>query len=116
MSEYAYFDGTIKGNSRELVEYLNKIKKFFEAGIISELAFTSGGNSYLAVREPLLLAVKVQGDIGEARFQALKLLKDLGYVSKEVYNLEEVFKFVEKIDKMPLEEFLREIRRLRGQI
>lgn len=116
MSEYAYYDGAIKGNSREVVEYLSKIKKFFDAGIISELAFTSGSNSYFAVREPIPVTVKVQGDIGEARFQALKLLKDLGYVSKEVYNLEEVFKFVEKIDKMPLEEFLREIRKLRGQI
>ncbi|MCS7143765.1 MAG: hypothetical protein NZ879_01950 [Archaeoglobaceae archaeon] len=116
MSEYAYFDGTIKGNSREIVEYLAKLKKFFDAGVVTELAFTTGSSSYFAVREPIPVAVKVQGDIGEARFQALKLLKELGYVSKEVYNLEEVFKFVEKIDKMPLEDFLREMRRLRGQI
>lgn len=116
MFEYAYFDEVIKGNSKELVEYLAKIKKFFDSGILSELAYTAENFSYFAVREPLMLAVKVRGDIGEARFQALKLLKDLGYVSKEVYNLEEVFRFVEKIDKMPLEEFLREMKRLRGQL
>lgn len=116
MYEYAYFEDTIKGNNKELVEFLSRFRKFFEAGIVTELAFTSGKTSFFAAREPILFAVRVSGDIGEAKFQALKLLRDLGYVSKETYNLEEVFKFVEKIEQMPLEEFLREIRRLRGQI
>lgn len=116
MFEYAYFSETIRGNSREIVEYLAKIKKFFDAGILTELAFTSGSTSFFSVREPIPVAVKVQGDLGEAKFQALKLLKDLGYISREVYNFEEIFKFVEKIEKMPLEEFLREIKRLRAQL
>jgi len=113
--EYAYLQDSVKGNSREMVEFLTRFRRFFESGIVAELAFTAGGISFFAVREPILLAVKVEGDIGEAKFQALKLLKDLGYVSREAFNLEEVFKFVEKIEKMPLEEFLREIRRLREQ-
>ncbi|MCX8172934.1 MAG: hypothetical protein N3D09_04925 [Archaeoglobaceae archaeon] len=116
MIEYAYFDEAIKGNSKEMVEYLSTLKKFFDAGIISEFAFTNGETSYFGTRDPIRIVVRVQGDIGEAKFQALKLLRELGYGGKETYNLDEIFKFVEKIDKMPLEEFLREIRRLRGQI
>ena len=116
MYEYAYFDGFVKGNSRELVEFLSKFKKLFETGIVTELGFTSSGSSFFAVREPIPLAVRVQGNIGEAKFQALKLLKDLGYVSKEVLNFEEVFKFAEKIEQMPLEEFLKEIKKIREQL
>lgn len=115
MTEYAYFEEIVKGNSEELIDYLRKMKKFFDAGVITEIAFTSENKSLFAVREPVPLAVKVQGDIGEARFHASKLLKDLGYVSKDVYNLEEIFKIIERIEKMPLEEFLREVRRLREQ-
>lgn len=116
MFEYAYFDEVVKGNSKDLVEFLSKFRNFFENGIFTELAYTCGNNSFFAAREPVLLAVRVQGDIGEAKFQALKLLKDLGYVSKEVLNFEEVFKIVEKLEQMPLEEFLREIRKIREQI
>ena len=116
MFEYAYFKESLKGNSKEMVEFLSKFRKFFETGIVRELAFTSSNFSFFAVREPILLAVRVQGDIGEAKFQALKLLKELGYVGKETYNLDEVFKLVEKIEQMPLEEFLKEIRRLREQL
>ncbi|MCQ4153786.1 MAG: hypothetical protein NOM71_05975 [Archaeoglobi archaeon] len=116
MFEYAYFKENLMGNSKEMVEFLSKFRKFFEAGIVRELAFTSGGLSFFAVREPILLAVRAQGDIGDAKFHALKLLKELGYVDKEAYNLEEVFKFVEKIEQMPLEEFLKEMKRLREQI
>lgn len=116
MVEYAYFDRGINGNSNEIVEYLIRMKKFFDSGVITEIGFTSGNTSLFAIREPIPLAVKVKGDIGEARFQALKLLKDLGYVRKDVYNLEEIFKFIERIEKMPLEEFLKEIRKLKSQI
>jgi hypothetical protein len=116
MFEYAYIEDLVKGNSRDLVEFLSRFRKFFESGIISEIAYTSGGISFFAIREPILLAIRVRGGIGEAKFQALKLLKDLGYVSKEILNFEEIFKFVEKIDQMPLEEFLMEIRRLRSQL
>lgn len=116
MGEYAYFDGIVKGNSREMIEYFEKIKRLFDAGILAEIAFFNGKNSFFAAKEPIPVAVRVEGDIGEAKFQALKLLKDLGYVSKEVWNFEEVFQFVEKIEKMPLEDFLREVKKLRELI
>lgn len=112
MIEYAYFEEIAKGNSREMVEKISRIKKFFDSGIITELAFSSGDKSTFVVREPILVAVKVVGDIGEAKFQALKLLKDLGYVKKEVYDFEELFKLAEKVEQMSVEELIREIKRL----
>ena len=36
--EYAYFDGFFKGNSKEMVESLAKLKKFFDANVLMEFA------------------------------------------------------------------------------
>lgn len=112
MIEYAYFEEIAKGNSREMVELIKKIKKFFDAGIITELAFSSGNKSLFAVCEPIPVAVRVLGDVGEAKFQALKLLKNLGYVKKDVHDFEELFKFAEKIEHMSAEDLIREIKKL----
>lgn len=112
MIEYAYYEEIAKGNSREMVEIVKKIKKFFDSGIITELAYSSKGKSFFAIREPIFVAVRVAGDIGEAKFQALKLLKNLGYVKKEVYDFEDLFRFAEKIEHMSVEELVREIKRL----
>jgi len=38
MMEYAYFDGFFKGNSKEMVESLAKLKKFFDANVLMEFA------------------------------------------------------------------------------
>uniref|UniRef100_A0A7J2TJE4 Uncharacterized protein n=1 Tax=Archaeoglobus fulgidus TaxID=2234 RepID=A0A7J2TJE4_ARCFL len=113
MIEYAYFDEIVKGNSREMVETLAKIKKFFDAKVITEFAYTSGRTSFFATREPIPVAVKVFGDIGEAKFQALILLKKLGFVRKDAIDLEDAFRFAEKIERMPMEEFLKELRKLK---
>ncbi|MEM0022144.1 MAG: hypothetical protein QXM23_04615 [Archaeoglobaceae archaeon] len=116
MIEYAYFEEIAKGNSREMVEAIRKIKKFFDSGIITEFAYSSGSKSFFAIREPIFVAVKVEGDIGEAKFQALKLLKNLGYVKKEVYDFEELFKFAEKLEHMSVEELIKEIKKLTQEL
>lgn len=111
--EYAYFDGFFKGNSKEMVESLAKLKKFFDANVLMEFAYTSNNISVFATKEPVLLIVKVSGDIGEARFQALSLLKNLGFVRKETINFEDAFRLAEKIEKMSVENLLRELRKLK---
>ncbi|MFN3384431.1 MAG: hypothetical protein ACK401_06000 [Archaeoglobaceae archaeon] len=116
MIEYAYFEDIVKGNSREMVEIVKKLKKFFDSGVITELAYSSGKKSFFVIREPILVAVKVNGDIGEAKFQALKLLKSLGYVKKDVYDFEDLFKFAEKVEHMSVEELIREIKRLTREV
>lgn len=42
-----------------MVETLAKIKKFFDAKVITEFAYTSGRTSFFATREPIPVAVKV---------------------------------------------------------
>lgn len=112
MIEYAYFEDIAKGNSREMVEIIKRIKRFFDSGVITEIAYSSGKKSFFAVCEPIVVAVRVDGDIGEAKFQALKLLKNLGYVKKEFYDFEELFRFAEKVERMSVEELVKEIKKL----
>ena len=107
MVEYAYFDGKIRGNSRVAESYLNAVKDFVTEANVRELAFSAAGISAILLTEPVLVFVMVEGGIADAKLQARKVFRDLGFEKKA--DLDEIFEFAEKIEEMPIEEVIRRI-------
>ncbi|WP_456467950.1 hypothetical protein [Archaeoglobus sp.] len=108
-AEFAYFDGEIKGNSKVAVSYLGAVKDFIVESNISELAFSSNGFSGVLLKEPILIFVRVKGDISDAKLCTRKILKEFGFVKSG--NLESILEFAEEIDKLPIEEVLKRMKR-----
>lgn len=106
--EFAYFDEGIKGNSSFAISYLEAVKDIVVEHNISEVAFSSNGFSGILLKNPVLIFVKVRGEISEAKVHARKILKELGFIKKN--DLESILKFAEEIDKLPIEEVLKRIK------
>ncbi len=105
--EYAYFDGGIKGNSKVAVTYLEVVKDFAVKSNVRELAFSSDNFSAILLTYPIVIFVRVQGDIADAKLHARKILRELGFEKK--VNLDEIFELAEKIEEMPIEEVVRRL-------
>ncbi len=107
--EYAYIDGEVKGNSKAAVSYLEAVQELFEKLEVKELVFESDGYSAVLLRDPVVIFVRVKGDISLAKVHAKRILRELGYVERE--NLEEVFELAEKIENMSIEEVVKMLRK-----
>lgn len=109
-AEYAYVDGVrIKGNSNVAVSYLEAIRELVEELEVKELVFQTDDYSGALLSEPVMIFVKVRGDISLAKAQARRILRELGYVKKD--DLEEAFELAEKIESMPIEEVVRILKK-----
>lgn len=104
-AEFAYIDGEIKGNSRVAISYLEAVKDVVLEGEIREIAFKYDNFSGVLLKNPIPIFVRVKGDIPDAKVHARKILKKLGFAKRD--DLDNVLKFAEEIDKMPVEEVLR---------
>ncbi|WP_202319922.1 hypothetical protein [Archaeoglobus neptunius] len=109
-AEYAYIvDGKVRGNSRIAGLYLMAVKEFVEKCDLEELAFSTDEYSAVLVRKPVLLFVKVGGDISEAKVQLRKILRKEGFIRND--SLEDAFRLAEEIESLPIEEVLRRVKR-----
>ncbi|AAB90985.1 MULTISPECIES: hypothetical protein [Archaeoglobus] len=108
-AEYAYVDGEVKGNSKVAVSYLKAIRELIEKLEVKELVFESDEYSAVLLSEPVIIFVRVRGDISAAKAHARRILRELGYLEKG--NLEEVFELAEKIENMPIEEVVKMLRK-----
>jgi len=106
--EFAYIDGEIKGNSRVAISYLEAVKDFVLESEIREIAFKYGDFSGVLLKNPVPIFVRVMGDIPDAKIHARKILKKLGFAKRD--DLDNVLRFAEEIDKMPIEEVLRKLK------
>jgi len=106
--EFAYVGEGIKGNSSFAISYLEAVKDIVVEHNISEIAFSSNGFSGILLKSPILIFVKVEGEIPEAKFRARKILKELGFIEKR--DLKSILKFAEEIDELPIEEVLKRIK------
>jgi len=109
-AEYAYVNGDeIKGNSKVAASYLKAVKELVAELEVKELVFQTDSYSGALLSEPVLIFVKVKGDISLAKAQARRILRELGYVKRD--DLEEAFELAEKIESLPIEEVVRMLKK-----
>jgi len=107
--EFAYIYNGISGNSKIAESYLRAVYDLLTELGIEEVAFSTKDYSATLITKPIPVFVKVKGDIAAAKVEAKKILRRLGFYTDA--NIEEAFRIAEKIEKMPIEEVVRMLRK-----